>query len=195
MSKKKIKTKEEKRPNRIRSIYLPFLISFVVVLAVCFLISAYVRGRKQSEAQKKVAGILKSAKPKDERLMSFVEQNNILYIDPTDLLTLIDLAENQIVIVDLRDSTAYKKGHIRGSINISSADILKKTSVYKGRKVIVYGSSAYSMEPEKAALTLMKAGITVKILTIGWNEFRHFSNIWIPEDRWGKLDITKYIED
>jgi rhodanese-related sulfurtransferase len=60
-------------------------------------------------------------------------------ISPSDLKKLIDSANKDFVIVDVRDETEYKEGHIPSAINIPAESFAVKSEVLpKEKKIIVY---------------------------------------------------------
>ena len=60
-------------------------------------------------------------------------------ISPSDLKKLIDSGNKDFVIVDVRDETEYKEGHIPSAINIPAESFAMKSEVLpKEKKIIVY---------------------------------------------------------
>ena len=58
-----------------------------------------------------------------------------------DLLTALNKAENNIVIIDVRTPDEYNQGHIAGAINVSHdtiEDNLATLAKYKSNSVVVY---------------------------------------------------------
>jgi hypothetical protein len=92
-------------------------------------------------------------------------------------------------IVDTRDEESYTKGHIRGAI------LSREFKAVKGQHVIVYGYTQFDGEPEKYARQITAINIDVQVLAIGWNEFRHFTNLWVPEKDWNEFNISDYVEE
>lgn len=125
---------------------------------------------------------------------STVGQLNSIYFDPMNLINLIQKKDKNYVLADLRSKQEFKKSHIKTSVNLSPEVLGKKVKEFEKKTVILYGQSAYSSTPRNAAYELLKKNINVKILSIGWNEFRHFRNLWVPEDLWDKIHIEDYID-
>ena len=60
-------------------------------------------------------------------------------VSPSDLKKLIDSGAKDFVIVDVRDETEYKEGHIPSAINIPAESFALKSEVLpKEKKIIVY---------------------------------------------------------
>lgn len=60
-------------------------------------------------------------------------------ISPSDLKKLIDSGNKDFVIVDVRDETEYKEGHIPSAVNIPAESFALKSDVLpKEKKIIVY---------------------------------------------------------
>jgi len=60
-------------------------------------------------------------------------------ISPSDLKKLIDSGNKDFVIVDVRDETEYKEGHIPSAINIPAESFaMKSEGLPKEKKIIVY---------------------------------------------------------
>ncbi|MEQ8213472.1 MAG: rhodanese-like domain-containing protein, partial [Smithellaceae bacterium] len=68
-------------------------------------------------------------------------------IKPADLKKLISEKKDNYVLVDVRDASEYKEGHIPGAINIQSENFAAGSGVLpKEKKIIVYcntGSRSY----------------------------------------------------
>jgi rhodanese-related sulfurtransferase len=60
-------------------------------------------------------------------------------VSPSDLKKLIDSGNKDFVIMDVRDETEYKEGHIPSAINIPAESFAMKSEVLpKEKKIIVY---------------------------------------------------------
>lgn len=117
------------------------------------------------------------------------------HIDPYALFTANRALESKYELVDLRDADSYKKEHIKKSVHIpfdkGSIDL---SLVQKSKHIILYSYTDYSSESEQVMSFLQNKGYSVSILKTGWNTFRHFSNLWIPERKWGSIRVDDYIE-
>ena len=96
--------------------------------------------------------------------------------------------------MDIRDSASYKKAHIKGAVNYSTDKLKKDMQILKKKRIIIYGDTISSVQSKEVALSLIEKGIDARLMSVGWNEFRHFRNLWIPESQWDLIDINKYIE-
>lgn len=112
----------------------------------------------------------------------------ILKLDP---YALVENQTNRFAysIVDTRDAASYKKGHIRGALMLTDKIDLKKQTV------LLYGHTQFDQKSEEVARQMAAKGANVKILAIGWNEFRHFTNLWVPENAWNNFRIDDFIEE
>lgn len=118
----------------------------------------------------------------------------------------MDKGVNDYVLVDLRSSEEYEKEHIIGAVNIPAYKD-KHTSAYgdverivsefsklpKDKDIIVYCYSIPCMTGRKIGKMLAEHGIYVQHLGIGWNEWRHFWNLWNHEHEWNSTNIGDYI--
>lgn len=139
----------------------------------------------------------------------FKTTKDTLVYDPYALVLQIDKGIKDIVLIDLRSPKEYAKEHIKYAINvpaytsIQSMDriVLDKAFVEHVREkagdksVIVYGHFTGSPVAKEAATLLASQGIGVSSLAVGWNEWRHFKNLWVPEIVWDDLDINKYVSE
>ena len=126
------------------------------------------------------------------------------YVEP---FTIVKGLENAI-LVDVRPRDRYDEKHIIDAQHLEVA-VDEKTGAIKntkeiGRKlkemasqgetVIIYGENAYSHIPSDVASIGVQAGVKMKLLEVGWNEFRHFSAFWVPEKVSAKINILDYLE-
>jgi hypothetical protein len=66
--------------------------------------------------------------------------------------------------------------------------------IHPSKLIVVYGPSTSFQQQQIIVSELKKNGYTAQLLAVGWNELRHFQNLWLPEPLWGKLDISDIIE-
>ena len=125
-------------------------------------------------------------------------ENSILtheYVDPFALITADRQLESRYQLVDLRDAESYRKEHIKKSVNIPyTKGALDETLLQKDKRIILYSYTDYSVENDMVKMYLRTKGYSVSILKTGWNTFRHFSNLWIPEYKWGSIRVDDYVE-
>jgi rhodanese-related sulfurtransferase len=92
-------------------------------------------------------------------------------IAPAELKKLIDAKTDSFILVDVRDETEFKEGHIPGAINIPVETFASRSGVLpKEKKIIVYcntGGRSYT-----AYRKLMKLGYTDSAQTLfeNWKE-------------------------
>lgn len=136
----------------------------------------------------------------------FNTTKDTLVYDPYALVLQIDKGKNESVIVDLRSSEEYKAEHIKYAVNVPAYTSLKKMDTITldksfveqvrtkagGKPVIVYAHFSGSPVARDAAVLLNAQGVSAYMLAIGWNEWRHFRNVWLPESVWDETDMTKY---
>lgn len=111
--------------------------------------------------------------------------------DPNELRLFITKGAEGYTLIDIRPEKDYKIGHIKGAIQTD----ISKMSFKKDLKIIVYGHSAYDGNAKKATNVLLKQGVDAYYLAIGWNEWRHFRNLWLPQSEWNTNDLDRTIEE
>jgi len=194
MSKNKLNIKHRISDiNLIKEIFLPFLVSFMTVFMVINFGSFITKSTQKNIVKNEVKKVLEETKAPKDKLKDLIELEKSLYIDPLILLEVIDSHDQSVILIDIRDKVSFKKAHIISAVNYSREELLKNISNFKKKKVVIYGDTAYSIETKELALLLIQKNIDVRIMSIGWNEFRHFRNLWLPESDWEKIDVNKYI--
>jgi len=126
-----------------------------------------------------------------------------LYYDPLDMLTEVVSKTHSVIFLDVRSADEYTKEHVKGAVslplykitngavayrNISTLTI--PTVVDRSKLVVVYGPSTSFQRQQDLVSLLKRKGYTTQLLAVGWNELRHFQNIWIPEGLWGKTEVN-----
>ncbi len=121
-------------------------------------------------------------------------------LDPYKLLLMLKNRQ-EITVIDVRSSEEFMKEHIRGAINISLAESIDNALVEErlaGREknipVVIYGNTAYSLEPRLLARYLYDKGFKAEPLAVGWNEWRHFVTLWLPESQWDIVSVDDFNE-
>lgn len=130
--------------------------------------------------------------------------------DPMALVHLIKKNDQTYVLVDLRSAKEFDEGHIKTAVSIPilGTEYLAANGEVKDGKVkevftdktrnkslvILYGQTQFSTYPESVAKVLDQSGRKVKVLKIGWNEWAHFTNMWVPESLWNTFVIDPYIQ-
>lgn len=149
--------------------------------------------------------------PESRLIKDFYLIENAVHVSPHSLRGKMDAGVSDFVLVDLRSKEEYDKEHIIGAINIpayldpqtsisldSDKQEAKKmldefSALPNDRDIIVYCYSMPCMTGRKVGKLLAENGIYVKHLGIGWNEWRHFWNLWNHEGEWNSTDIKNYI--
>jgi len=130
--------------------------------------------------------------------------------DPYQVTILLDKGELPFLLLDVRSAKEYTKGHIKGAVNVplykevsdianlkvSEKDFMKKLDEIDSKKkaVVVYAHTRDSKLSHDVSLLVRKHKREVAILGVGWNEWRHFRNLWLPESVWDSTDVENYIE-
>ncbi len=127
-----------------------------------------------------------------------------LYVPPQELLKHTN-KQYPFILVDIRSHEKYEIGHINHAHNIpvefdDDKRVSKKVldsfqSVNQDKSIIIYSENRYDRQAEKLAAYLIENGIIVKILSVGWSEFRRFPNFWLSEDQWDTVDINMYVTE
>lgn len=192
--KKRASVKESvQKPEFINTIFMPFVYGFFAALIIFMAVSRLVSFiRVMPKANKPVKIAIKKASKED--LKKALETAISIYMDPMELTGLMDDKLARIIILDTRSSQDYNLGHVRGAV-MAKDEVAGNLKGLKGKTVIIYGQTASDPAPKEMALYLIGKGVESKILSVGWNEFRHFRNLWVPERLWGKFDPGKYIQD
>lgn len=84
------------------------------------------------------------------------------------------MAENAVVVLDVREPGAFAKGRIPGAINIDYTEILAKAAQFAGerRVIVAYCACSNEMTAARAAVDLAAKGIPgAKALKGGWDEW------------------------
>lgn len=128
--------------------------------------------------------------------------------DPYQLI--LGFEDTEYVLVDLRSKKEFEIEHIRGAINLpvyediselkdfelDQNDFLKTFEDVTDPKntYIIYGNTENSFYVKDALQMLRRAGKNAYRLGIGWNEWRHFRNLWIPESQWDTFNLDMYLD-
>ncbi len=131
--------------------------------------------------------------------------------DPYQVTIDLDKGSMFYELVDIRSPQEFAKGHIRDAVNLPayqhfsdlrSLQLSERTIMSKLHKMlpekkplVIYGTTANSQITHDVAAILSRNGWEVSTLGVGWNEWRHFTNLWVPEAGWDSFDITKYVEE
>lgn len=84
------------------------------------------------------------------------------------------MAQEAVVVLDVRDPASFGKGRIPGAINIDYTMILKQGDRFAGEKrtIVAYCACANEMTAARAAVDLATRGVPgAKALKGGWDEW------------------------
>jgi rhodanese-related sulfurtransferase len=195
--------KERKTLNAIVFLLIVFVISFSVFSLILF-------GNLVDRAQKiqlpsvNLASVFKLPQLNFTLLNS---KKTVETFDPYELALKIKRGQTDYLLIDIRSPEEYQKEHIKSAINvplyvdvktmtktIEFKDFIREVKEKRGNKtVIVYGHFSDSQGAKEATAVLSSNGVPTFRLSIGWNEWRHFTNLWVPEAEWDDFDIDNYI--
>ncbi|MFH0773125.1 MAG: rhodanese-like domain-containing protein [bacterium] len=128
------------------------------------------------------------------------------YFDPLDIAVELHKKKSDIIFLDIRSADEYKKEHIKralslpvyaiknGKMEYINITTLSLKGIDQSKQVIIYGPSSSFQKQQTLLIELKKKGYTAQLLAVGWNELRHFQNIWIPEGLWGALNVNSFID-
>ncbi|MBI4117760.1 MAG: rhodanese-like domain-containing protein [Parcubacteria group bacterium] len=147
-----------------------------------------------------------ATKSANDLIRDFYDTENAVHISPHSLRKKMDKGDESFILVDLRSGQEYEKEHIIGAINIPAYKD-PNTSAYdeverivgefeklpEGKEIIVYCYSIPCMTGRKIGKMLAGKDIYVKLLGIGWNEWRHFWTLWNHELEWETTKPEDYI--
>lgn len=129
-------------------------------------------------------------------------------VDPYDVFRDLKKGSERYILIDIRSKEAYADSRIKSAwsfpiyskneepleIDKDRLNVIIKEIPNKENKVfVVYGHSAASDLPQKLASELEKRGLDSAVLAIGWNEWRHFRNLWLPESLWNSVHIEDVV--
>jgi len=139
-------------------------------------------------------------------IRDFYLTENAVHVSPHSLRKKMDDRKEDYVLVDLRSAQEYEKEHIAGAVNIPAytdpdtsayGDVDRIVGAFRvlpeGEDVIVYCYSMPCMTGRKIGKMLTEHDIYVQHLGIGWNEWRHFWNLWNHEHEWSATKVEDYI--
>ena len=122
-------------------------------------------------------------------------------VSPHTMRLRMDSGEVDFVLIDVRATADYERGHIKGAINIpfdGSQEAIDKfrQALEDGKKerrgyAIIYCYSYACMLGRKTGQELAKHGISVKELSVGYNDWEQQHKVW---NNPGEVyDINNYI--
>ena len=190
--KSKIVVKENKNQLKkvISTFFLTFFVSFFIVF---FLVKSFYQQRtiffKKSLSKKN-----QPAKINVDELKKILELEKSLYFDPLNLIEWLKKPDEKMVLVDIRDEESFEKEHIKTAVNFQESNKIIRWLKNKKSTVVIYGSYGNDLKTKTVAYQLINQGIETKILSIGYNEFRHLKILWLPQSLWDKINFEDFIE-
>lgn len=191
---------------------IPFLVSsiflFFILLHFATNDSIRVPSVKVKTSLHSVADIVSVAGKLLSRQASFQGQD---VFDPYQVKLDIDKGKMFYALLDVRSPEEFRKGHIRDAVNLPTyrhftdlknlnlsereiMELLHKTISHK-KPLVIYGSTRDSQLTHDVAAILSRNGYEVSTLGVGWNEWRHFINLWVPEANWDSFRIEQYVDE
>ena len=130
-------------------------------------------------------------------------------VDQNELLVMIKAGDSTIRVIDIRSKQDFNKGHIKSAssfpqytdsgqvikIDREVLDSFRKQYPDKKNTLILYGHFSGTEVVYKLRDELRKRHVSAAVLTIGWNEWRHFRNLWLPESMWDKININEFVAE
>jgi rhodanese-related sulfurtransferase len=128
--------------------------------------------------------------------------------DPILLMSDIRTNNNNVLIVDVRSHEDFDQGHIKNAVHISvgikdaqypnkddlSLAVKEIKKISEDKLVVVYGHFQGTSYVQELAQMLRKKNVSATSLAIGWNEWYHFRNLWLPESQWTTTDMNLYVQ-
>lgn len=182
----------EKKPI-LKILFLPFVGSFLVATIAFTLLFSSIPAKTQQKSAKKMPI------PTPTHIPFRINTNYPL--DPFMLVQALGKKQG-VTIIDLRTQKEFDKEHILTAVNVPAKegsteykDVRKTIDAVKVKQpVILYQDTTYSVEPKIISQQLKKEGYEAVELAIGWNEWRHFTTMWLPESQWDTVSIDKFVE-
>ena len=128
------------------------------------------------------------------RIRDYYLSESAVHISPHAVRVNMDKGKTNYLLVDLRSPQEYAAGHVIGAVNIyaykapsvSAYDEVDRivgafAALPKDKEIIVYCYSMPCMTSRDIGKMLAEHGIYVKMLTIGWNEWRWYWRLWNHE--------------
>ncbi len=144
----------------------------------------------------------------NNRIEDFYITENAVHVSPHSLRIKMSQGINDFVLVDLRSEEEYNKEHIAGAVNIPAYKTKEKSAydevdrivksfkaLPEDRDIIVYCYSMPCMTGGKIGKMLAEKGIYVKLLNIGWNEWRYYWGLWNHEHEWNTTDVMDFVSE
>jgi rhodanese-related sulfurtransferase len=168
-------------------IFLPFLISFLSV----FLLVMFFYPSKNKNYSSKTAT---REKINSSELKKYLKIEENLYFEPLELIDWLGKDDKKMILIDVRDKESFKKEHIKEAKNFQSIEEILKVTKINSNLIIIYGDYSNDLKTKTIAYRLLEKGFNVKILSVGYNEFRHLKILWLPQSLWDKINPEDFVE-
>lgn len=182
---KKDKVIQEEKFWKVKNIFF-FFLSFLFGFLGIFLLT---KKSLPLKIEKKYKNISYTSKIKE-----FINYALNLYYDPLDLINYLKKPNEKLLLVDVRDKKSFEKEHIKTAVFFENINQIKKLSNNGKKEIVLYGNYQGEKKVFQIAFNLLNQGLQVKILTIGYNQFRHLRMFWLPQSQWDEVKIDDFIE-
>ncbi len=151
-------------------------------LIICVIISAFIGAI--------VSAAVISFIPKSEAAIyeEFYTSESLVSISPADFVYDYKNGKVDGLVVDLRASADYAKGHLVTAVNIPAVEMREQevinafSSLPKDKPIITYCYSGYCMLSRHVGKALADNGIYVKHFTAGWYEIQRDLNAFTTNE-------------
>ena len=138
------------------------------------------------------------------------EPKTASWVDPYDLLLKMRKGKyDTFLLIDTRSKKDFLKAHIKSAESFPLYDekgdprkldnslISNFWEKYKDekRQIILYGTFGESVLVHELSNRLTSKGVKNTRLSVGWNEWRHFRNLWLPESMWDTVHMDEYVSE
>lgn len=167
-----------------------FLLTFFISFSLIYFFAFKKPFKKQPKGAKNV--FKEKVKYSPSKVKEFLNFKNYFYYEPLELIENLKKKRSEILVVDCRDKESFGKEHIKTAVLFQSIEQVLKLAKNE-KTIILYGS--YQDEPKvnEIALSLIDRGLKVKVLSVGYNQFRHLKIFWLPQSLWDKIEPAEVI--
>ncbi len=171
------------------------LLQTVLISVAAALVVTYFAGSMQKLDAEEVKAIAKDYiehRTDEELIKEFYKVENAVHVSPHSVRK--NLANSEVVLVDLRSQEEYETLHIITAVNIPAyanpdksdyGAVDRIVGAFKevqaknpGKDIVVYCYSIPCMTGRKIGKMLLEHDIYVQHLGIGWNEWRYYWKLW-----------------
>ena len=177
------------------------VVGVVLLASNVLLLNRYESRVKSLESERAQRDLRTDMKSAEALRQDYYYSESATLVSPHTMRLNMDKGQVDFVLIDLRSAEDYERGHIRGAINIpfdgKPETIVKfRKALEEGNKerrsyAIVYCYSYACMLGRKTGQELSKHGISVKELSVGYNDWAQQHHIWNSPGE--VYDINNYI--